>query len=828
MLLLDDDDVVYEYELQKTPESVAVWKRYLDSWESQLSQGQKELRDIVWLYERMVRCVSNFEMWERYIRLMETQNVSYQQVFELYSRCLEQYVVSKDFITRFVAFCLQTYDLDCIYKSVGLVLTKFKGRVQEQETVWNMVLNFIKENMIPIDEIAGDVEGYEDYDDLRMEIYKQLFTENSNEDENKNDDDDDDERDHWSSMLLYKFAMVCKSDMCKDILRLIVKTGDSHVIKRSFDEYLFHKNIHNTLSRPDGVDIPLYDFDLYLQYLNALDMLKLDDDYRKFLDLLLDKFPPHRTVLVIKLADFYMKRSQFDKMEQVLMENIDKTRHMKDFVLLYNRQLNFEQAYIETILDEVRDDEDVRKDEKWGAEIERHLENLGRLTSNYHLKINDLRIRQNANIIKTWVDRADLFDSLEDKCAVFIKAIEVVDPLKVREPGTFGSLWVLYATLYWEKQKYDEARVIFQSAIKVPYPHLKDLETIWENWVSKELEKFGFQRALELLTKSLQVPLDFENVMEKYRSASRKPPAQTILFCSKKLWDLYIDILESRGSEEVYEQVVDAYENILKLKLITPVGVINYANFFKNCNKLNKSLQVYEKGLSLFPPEIRLEIWSILVQETVNPIYKLSAEHVRHTFEQALDDLEGHGLDCSGLYLRYSDFEDKSRQKERAVQILLKGARVKPTGDAGYKSCIRLWDLAIEKCKQLGDRDALREVYKECVEFLPNSVAIGYVIDFANLETSLKEYVRARELLRYGAHLLAPAKNDPLWKSWEEFELRHGDKEHYKEMLVLKQKLAKEMKVDTEDISKEQGNVQFVSSSAQTKKTNPDEIDIEI
>lgn len=831
MFDLQDDDVVYEYELQKVPGSVSVWKRYIDSWELQFSQGKKELKDVMWLYERMVQCVSEFEMWERYIRLVETHDVAYMQVFSLYRRCLEQCEVNGEFLSKFVKFCVQSYDLGCIRQCVGLLLTKFKGKVREHETVWNMILTFINENMIPIDEVGNEGIEFEDYDDLRMEIYKLLFTENLN-DENDDDDndDDDDERDQWSSTLLYKFLMVCTKDMTRDILRLIVKTRDYRVIKKSFDDYLFRNDIHKTLSEQDTTNITSFDFDLFLEYLNTLDTLKMDDKYKEFWDLLMEEFPQHKTLLVIKLADFFMKRSQFDRMEEVLVENIDKTTHMKDFISIYNHHVNFEQAYVETILDELRDDEEIRKNEKWGKEIEKHLVTLSNLTGNYHLKINDLRIRQNPNFIKAWVDRADLFDAVEDKCKVFVDAIEAVDPLKVREPGTFGTLWVLYASLYWDKKKYDEARTIFQSAIKVPYPYLNDLEVVWEDWVNKELTLSGFQRAVDLLTKALQIPLDFESVIEKYKSTSKKPPAQTILFCSKKLWEFYIDILESSDSPNIYEQIIDAYENILKLKLITPVGVVNYANFFKSHNKLNESLQIYEKGLTLFPPQVRYEIWTILIQEVMNPIYKLTTEHIRHTFEQSLDDLQENNVNCSSIYISYSKFEEeRTHQYELAIQILLKGAKIKLTGKKmNFKSNIHLWNLAIEKCKQhLKDNELLRKIYAECIEFLPNSAAIDYVISFINLEISLEDYTRARELLQYGAQLLPPVKNESLWKIWEDFELQYGDKENYKETLMLKQKLTKEMKVDTEEVSKEQGNVQFVASTTK-KTTNPDEIDIDI
>lgn len=102
-----------------------------------------------------------------------------------------------------------------------------------------------------------------------------------------------------------------------------------------------------------------------------------------------------------------------------------------------------------------------------------------------------------------------------------------------------------------------------------------------------------------------------------------------------------------------------------------------------------------------------------------------------------------------------------------------------------------------------------------------------FVVDFARTEAVLGEIERARELFKYGAQLLPPGRNGLLWEKWDEFEVRNGNKESYKDMLKLKRKLEKEMRIETEAESQLEGNIAFVAASKQNV-VNPEEIELNI
>lgn len=828
--ILDDSDIAFEYELQKSP-SVEVWQRYIAHWEAQVCEdGVRSARHILWLYERMVTQFPTLTVWEQYIGWFRRQYKldQYLDTFKLYERCINSVKGPLGvFAVEVMLFCISTFDLDIIMKGLQLVLHRCNK--DEVERIWNIVLGFALEHVLPSEEGPNNIDfsAFNDrnYEDLRLDIYKLLFL--GGDQTEIEEDEEDEDVDKWTASLLRYYLQVANEDKYDETLRLLIRTKDIKIIKECFDLYIFNDKTgkNNRESKKE------YDFDLYIYYLDTLDKLRLDKDYKSVFDNLLEKYPQHRVLLTLKLADFHMKRADFDKMEKVLTKALSETVKTNEFIAIYTYHVNFEQAYVETIFDEMRDDPEIQVQKKWKSEMDDHLIILGDLTSRYHLLVNDLKIRQNPNSVSNWLERTTLFEDFDKKCEVFVEAIKTIDPIKVKdkEYGMLGKLWCDYAKVYWSNKSYEEARTIYESATKVPFPDLQDLEIVWHTWAVNEFQIHNIERALKILRKALTVPPSYESIIDRFKSENRRLPSQTILFTSKRLWNYYIDLLESIPTIDAND-VIRAYDTLMTLKLITPVGILNYATFLKQNNNLHGSLQVYEKGINMFPPEICYELWTLLLDEVMEPAHQATKERIRELFEQCLQQLGNTDININSIYVKYSDFEIHNKLFSRAIDILMSGARRPYTNKEQLKQRVDLWESAISKCEEFLGPDSLRQLLSECIQELPNSKAITYVLKFTKLEMSLSDYTRARELLQYGAQLLPPIKNEELWGLWEQFELEHGDKSYYKEMLLLKQKLEKDMKVDTEEVSKGQGSVQFVASSVknQEAKTNPDEIEIDI
>jgi pre-mRNA-splicing factor SYF1 len=69
--------------------------------------------------------------------------------------------------------------------------------------------------------------------------------------------------------------------------------------------------------------------------------------------------------------------------------------------------------------------------------------------------------------------------------STYTEAVQTVDPkLAV---GKLHTLWVAFATFYEENKQIDDARVVFEKGIHVPYSKVDDLASVWCEWAEMEI-----------------------------------------------------------------------------------------------------------------------------------------------------------------------------------------------------------------------------------------------------------------------------------------------------------------------------------------------------
>ncbi|CCC67774.1 hypothetical protein NCAS_0A12160 [Naumovozyma castellii] len=830
----DEEDVAFEYELQGTPQSLLTWKRYLEHWKQQGRPSEH----IEWLYERScLQFKDNQDVWEEYLKWLlqnwkdthETTASDYWRIANVFKRCINA-ANGKPFLNvslLFLEFAMEQRDLKLILDTFDMTLKNVK--TNDQGKLWNLILKFVNEKLLSLTFAESSLDDLDDNqnDQLFLIIYQAVFV-SSNVTNELND-----EANIWASHLLERFIQVCNEKSINMVLSYFYRTQDHKRIKRVYEKYLISKSKKSSSWLPN----PKLPYQLNINYLNTLEALHRDKEYEAFMGEMRKIFPEESTNLIIILCSHYVKRAEFQKFEKFISESLTTTISLKDFTTIFNFQINVEQILIETVVNELKDNEDLKDDEKWNNLLNEHLKIFQNLVDTRKLKTNDLKLRQDPNNVSTWQERVSLFKSNKRKCEIFTEAILAIDPLKVSVPGSFGNLWCDYAQIYWDAGNYDVAREIYDRALKVPFPFLDDLTNIWTEWVEKELDLEGIEKPIQLLEHALEAPEHPTVVIERFKNGHGKVPAQTVVFNSSKLWSIYIDLLETlalseEGDEMAVAKVIKAYEQTIKLKVITPLRFINYSHFLQHHNMIMESYQIYERAIPLFTAETQYELWNIYLAEVVNPLSPLSKEHIRELFEHAIRTLLPFGIDCKSIFILYSDFEEKQGLLKRSVDILWKGAQTNGQGTIHLKSRLGLWNLCLFKAQSHLGLSVSRQIYEDCIQQVPNSKSAPYIIGFADAETSGGEITRSREILEYGARLIPPAKNTSLWNYWETFELKHGDKETYKDMLKLKRKLDVEMRVDTEQVTTNDGNVQFVASTATTEKTkdilNTEEIELDI
>lgn len=806
--IVREDDLAYEYELQRTPGSVVTWGRYLEDWKSQ-PRSERPLKHVIWLYERFCAEFSDSaDVWKEYIRWAAGKcgkEVHYRFMVDLFLRCLEKFSKGCDELClMFLEFAIEQADLEAVRIAFDMSLKRVPRDLHGR--FWDKILRFIDERLAPLTEEEGDV--YEDEaEEFHVLIYKSLF--GTAEDEN--------EVDLWSSSMVQRYLEVCPRDKLPDALGRLARAGDYESLFASFNRAFDSK-----AGRMPDKTLPKK---THLQYLRALDFLKKDPEYEEFATEIAKVFPEMQTKMIIMLVKFYVKNGEHEKVVQLLEDSLAKVTTAQNFHVLYETYLNYEKSFIQTVLQEWQSKTESADENKWKDMVDYHIDRLQNLVDTYEIRLNDLKIRQNPNLVANWSERAALVHTNVDKCSVYSQAILTIDPFKVNVPGSFGKLWCDYANLYWKARDYDSAREVYDRGLRVPYPFIDDLENIWSSWVENEMEEAGLEAALKLLETALRVPENLELLLAEFNEGNRKVPAQGVIFSSLKLWQLYLNFTESLCAQapETAEKLINLYEQAIALKVATPNMFVDYAHFLQGRGEKLASFQVYERAIGIFPPETQFQFWNLYLAECTAEENLLAKEHIREIFERALENLVPSGIDCKAIFILYSDFEEQCGFSNRCVEILLEGCRK----TENLEDRVTLWQICLLKVKELLGNLESRRFYEECIQSLPNSKVIKFAIEFADTEATLGEIERAREIMKYAAQLLPPGKNVLLWESWDEFEVRYGDRESYKDMLKLKRRLEKEMRIETEIESQIEGNIAFVAAS-KPNAVNPEEIELDI
>jgi pre-mRNA-splicing factor SYF1 len=85
----------------------------------------------------------------------------------------------------------------------------------------------------------------------------------------------------------------------------------------------------------------------------------------------------------------------------------------------------------------------------------------------------------------------------------------------------------------------------------------------------------------------------------------------------------------------------------------------------------------------------------------------------------------------------------------------------------------------------------VREIFETVIECeppneLPDAAVRQLCVRYAQLERKLGEVDRARAIFVHGSHLAPPKQDKEYWAAWNEFEVRHGNEDTFREMLRIK------------------------------------------
>ena len=498
----------------------------------------------------------------------------------------------------------------------------------------------------------------------------------------------------------------------------------------------------------------------------------------------LQRFTDQRGKLWTGWAMYWITKGNFERARDVFEEGITTVMTVRDFTLIFDSYVEFEESIISTLMDEatIRSEKgQVNEDADFDLDI--RMMRFEQLMDRRPFLVNDVLLRQNPNNVSEWEKRVILWgDNGTEVVQTFADAIAAVQPRKA--VGRFHDLWLKYARFYEERGDLRTARIILEKAVKVPFKSVAELAETWCGWAEMELRSENFDRAVDIMAKATQAPK--RSTVDYFDETL--PPQQRV-HKSWKLWSFYVDLVESVSTLDETKKV---YDRIFELRIATPQTVVNYANLLEENKYFEESFKIYERGLDLFKYPVAFELWNLYLTKAVDR--KISIERLRDLFEQAVEACPPKFAKV--LYLMYGNLEEERGLARHAMRIYERATRAVSDEDR-----FEMFNFYITKSASNFGLTSTRPIYQRAIEVLPDRGARDMCLNFAEMERRLGEIDRARAIYGHGSQFCDPRITPTFWQKWESFEIQHGNEDTFKEMLRIKRSVQVQYNTDVNFIA---------------------------
>ncbi|XP_042907950.1 pre-mRNA-splicing factor syf1 homolog isoform X2 [Parasteatoda tepidariorum] len=466
------------------------------------------------------------------------------------------------------------------------------------------------------------------------------------------------------------------------------------------------------------------------------------------------------------LADYYIRSGLFDRARDIYEEAINTVMTVRDFTQVFDAYSQCEESLIKVKMEEIEN----------GAVAAENVLHLDLLMERYDyllerrpLLLNSVLLRQNPHNVHEWHRRIKLLEGKpKEIISTYTEAVQKVDPKSAC--GKLHTLWVSFAKFYESHKQIDDARIIFEKAIQVSYTEVDDLASVWCEWTEMEIRHNNFETALKLMHRATAAPV------HKGSYHDQSLPVQERLYKSLKVWLLYADLEEALGK---FKSIKAVYDRIIDLRIATPQVIINYGLFLEENNYFEEAFKAYEKGISLFKWPNVYDIWNTYLVKFLKRYGGTKLERARDLFEQCLERCPAEF--AKSIYLLYAKLEEEHGLARHAMSVYERATRaVLP------KEQFEMFNIYLKKAAEIYGVTYTRQIYEKAIELLPDSEAKQMCLKFADLEKKLGEIDRSRAIYAHCSQMCDPRTNQDFWRTWKEFEVRHGNEDTMREMLRIK------------------------------------------
>lgn len=871
---IHDSDIQFEKQLLKDPYDLKSWLAYIDHKQNETGNNLTDVALKQGTFSVLRRATNSlygsYKLWNLYLtyrlQLIDEQiektnldsnsnsNDLININFDLINDTVQEFKRAELTMNKYPKFW-ELY-LNFIIKYKGIITIQFileqfdtcfqRLTILQHEIIWPIYLNFA-------DQIEGEIafEIWFRFFEFKSNVYKyvvinkkEMSIEKNNQNENENENDDQDEKiivDNDFDLILDKLTeYISNSNELKKISKLFNKILNNNeiLLKFSKSEVSIYINFLEILINfnPKMI-INEIQFNKFINYYINQIILKFPDQFGKF---------------IIKLSTYYIKRKNLLKIRPIFENGLNNCHTIKDFTLIFDSYLEFEDLWINKLSDYItfieeddndKNDKESFKDKNWlkifkkfnNNEInnifEFSIERFENLMKRRELLINDVLLRQNKNNVEIWLNRIKLFDintQYKEILKTFSDALIIIDINKIESEKNLVKLWIEYANIYNHFKNFENVRKIYKLAIKVPFKNPENLIDIILNWYEFELSNNEFDNCLKIFEELLVHNNNINNNKFKINEINYKDEnisSQIRIIKSLRLWNSYLDFIESGG--EIIK-VCEIYDKILELKIATPLTIISYCDFLENNKYFNKMFKIYEKSVNIFSFPVVYEIWNIYLIKILKyfKILNLNIELIRDLFEQCLNKCPKELI--KPIYLLYSNFEFENGSKSISIKILKDSINLIKFKNSEEK--LEIYKIIIVKLIKFEKKEKIREIYQDAIENLPvytNGFIDEIVLSFINLEISLNQIERARSIFKYACEIITiefkndiknQNKIDKIWDEFKEFELKHGNVSNYRDMLRFKRSIEEISGKSNSEILQE--NNQFIKTKTYINSDN--------
>ncbi|KAK3286689.1 hypothetical protein CYMTET_5767 [Cymbomonas tetramitiformis] len=802
---LTDEDLLYEEELLRNPFTLRLWIRYLDARKS-VTPKRRYL-----LFERACRALpGSYKLWYAYLK--ERQEAIRgtcidHSSYEALNNCYERALVTMHKMPRIWEMYLKHLNSQKHFTRMRHTCDRALRSlpITQHERMWTIYLDFVRSDGIPTDTALRVYRRYLQLEPTHAEEYIEYLKKAG----------------HWNEAAV-KLAELVNDDSFQSLagktkhqlwLELcdIITKHPADVTSLQVDPIL-RGGIRKFTDEVGRLWTSLADY-----YIRKAIFEKARDVYEEGM------------TTVTTVRDFSVIFDAFMQFEESMLSA--RMEALGDAADEDEEELDPDDNGEDFLLKDDGNDIDLRL-----ARLEYHMERRPELVSS-------VMLRQNPHNVFEWHKRVKLFEGKPTKqIFTFTEAVKTVDPeVAVGKPHT---LWVAFAKFYETHQDLGNARIILEKAVQVNYKAVDDLATVWCEWAEMELRHQNFQSALDLMRRATK---------HRPGRVKEDGPVQSRLHKSLKLWMFYCDLEESLGdldsAKAVYEKILDIRiatpQIILNYALLLweskhfedAFQVLGHLHLREGAAARINAICTFERAFQVpghlhFRGPARMpRAWLDAAHTGVHPwqhgcrthgwmqltpVSTLGSTDAARTAGCSshrcpplaarmphdgwmqltpVSTLGSTGCRTHG-WMAQSVFTLAARMPHDGWMQLTSvhprhGCRTHGWMQLTPDEKLAMYELYLNRAKEFFGVGKAREILETAIDAkLPDSITKSLCVQYANLERRLGEIDRARALFRHASQFADPKTDYGFWDEWNEFEIKHGNEDTFREMLRIKRSVS--------------------------------------